>query len=69
MVDGGTKSHKYKNALNNIKQINNIAKGHRNFILHADVKYTDCNFNIVRCPCNGPVGEASPKLHTHSTFT
>ena len=21
---------------------------------------TDCNFNIVRCPCNGPVSEVSP---------
>jgi len=25
---------------------------------------TDCNFNIVRCPCNGPVREVSLTLHT-----
>jgi len=24
---------------------------------------TDCNFNTVRCPCNGPVREVSPSLH------
>ena len=27
---------------------------------------TDCNFNIARCPCNGPVREVSP--HTDITL-